>query len=56
MFLFFLFCFFKICAKVVYLLSCLTVRRLVPDETATISVHILCSPYSHAPVYNFIQS
>ena len=30
----------------------LVVKWLVPCETAAISVHILCTPYNHAPVYS----
>ena len=39
-----------------YLKCCFVVTWLVPRETSAFSVHILCTPYSHAPVYSFIWS
>ena len=46
----FFFCFFLILTEVVYLQRCLVVTWLVPRETAAVSGHVLCTPYSHAPV------
>ena len=36
-------------AEVVYLQRCLVVTQLVPRETAAVSAHVVCTPYSHAP-------
>ena len=41
--------------KAVYSQRCLVVTWLVPRETAAISVRILCTPYSHAPVYSVMS-
>ena len=46
-----MFCFW-ICTKVVYLQHCVSVTWPVPCETAAVSVHILCTPHNHAPVYS----
>ena len=35
--------------KVAYLPRYLVVTWLVPRETAAVSVHVLCTPYNHAP-------
>ena len=35
-----------------WLQCCLTVKWLVPHETAAILAHVLCTPYSHTPVYS----
>ena len=44
-----LFLFKKWCA---YLQCYLVVAWLVPRETAAVSAHVLCIPYTHAPVYS----
>ena len=38
--------------EMVYLQCCLVVTLLAPCETAAILAHIMCTPYSHAPVYS----
>ena len=43
---------FWISSEVVYLQCCLVVAWLVPRETAAVLAHVLCTPYSHAPVYS----
>ena len=43
---------FSMSTKVVYLQCYLVVTWLVPCETAVILVHILCTPYNHAPDYS----
>ena len=37
-----------------WLQHCFVVTQVVPRETADVSVHVLCTPYNHAPVYNVI--
>ena len=44
-----LFLFKKWCA---YLQRYLVVAWLVPRETAAVSAHVLCTPYTHAPIYS----
>ena len=41
-----------ISTEVMYWQRYLVVTWLVPPETAAASVHSLCSPYNHAPVYS----
>ena len=43
---------FAISIEVLYSQRCLFVTWLVPrHNTAAVSVHVLCTPYNHAPVY-----
>ena len=44
-----LFLFKQWCA---YLQRYLVVAWLVPRETAAVSAHVLCTPYTHAPIYS----
>ena len=43
---------FWISTEVVYLQRYLVVTWLMPREATAVLVHILCPPYSHAPVYS----
>ena len=38
-----------LCGVLTALFGC---YMLVPSETAAVSVHVLCMPYNHAPVYS----
>ena len=44
--------FFNIHRSATNLQRCLVVVWPVSRETAAVSVHMLCTPYSHAPVYS----
>ena len=41
-----------ISTEVVFWQHCLVVTWVVPHETVAVLVHILCTPYNHAPVYS----
>ena len=51
-FLFFIVCLKKNSTEVAYWQCCLVVAWLVPCETAAVSAQVLCTPYTHATVYN----
>ena len=42
--------------QLAFLQRCLVVTWLVPRQTAAISAHVLCTPYSHAPRCSVIRS